>query len=51
MSDPTKSRVTLTTNLTQPGRHFGDAMLRWSDNSNPLGYHPVPVVSIRGAPG
>ena len=45
------SRVTLTTDLQTRGRHFGDAMLRWSDNSNPLGYHPVPVISIKGAEG
>ncbi|MEK6216551.1 MAG: succinylglutamate desuccinylase/aspartoacylase family protein, partial [Boseongicola sp.] len=45
------SRVTLTTDLTTTGRHFGDAMLRWSDNSNPLGYHPVPVISLKGGDG
>ncbi|MDU8944113.1 succinylglutamate desuccinylase/aspartoacylase family protein [Ovoidimarina sediminis] len=26
-------------------------MLRWSDNSVPLGYHPIPVTSLKGAPG
>ena len=51
MPDQSKSPVTLTTNLTEPGRYFGDAMLRWSDNSSPLGYHPVPVISLKGAPG
>jgi len=45
------SRVTLTTDLTTNGRHFGDAMLRWSDNSNPLGYHPVPIISLKGGDG
>ena len=45
------SRITLTTNLSAPGRHFGDAMLRWSDNANPLGYHPVPVISLKGGDG
>jgi len=45
------SRVTLTTDLTTSGRHFGDAMLRWSDNSNPLGYHPIPVISLKGGDG
>ena len=46
-----QSRVALTTDLDAPGRHFGDAMVRWSDNSNPLGYHPVPVISIKGGDG
>ncbi len=45
------SRVTLTTDLNAAGRHFGDAMLRWSDNDNPLGYHPIPVISLKGDPG
>lgn len=26
-------------------------MLRWSDNANPLGYHPIPVISIKGGAG
>ena len=38
----------ITTDLNSPGQHFGDAMLRWSDSTNPLGYHPVPVISVRG---
>ncbi|MBE1285220.1 MAG: succinylglutamate desuccinylase [Rhodobacteraceae bacterium] len=37
--------------LDLPGRHVGDLMLRWSDNSNPLGYHPIPVISLKGADG
>ncbi|MFP7673420.1 succinylglutamate desuccinylase/aspartoacylase family protein [Marivita sp. S0852] len=46
-----KSRIALTIDLDQPGTHFGDAMLRWSDNANPLGYHPIPVISINGGVG
>ncbi|MEM1429949.1 MAG: succinylglutamate desuccinylase/aspartoacylase family protein [Pseudomonadota bacterium] len=46
---PTALRIT--TDLNSPGRHFGDAMLRWSDNTNPLGYHPIPVVSLNGGTG
>lgn len=45
------SRISLTIDLSQPGRHVGDAMLRWSDNANPLGYHPIPVVSVKGFDG
>ncbi len=43
--------IAITTDLDSPGRHFGDAMLRWSDNTNPLGYHPIPVISLKGGPG
>ena len=45
------SRVSLTIDLDRSGTQAGDAMLRWSDNSTPLGYHPIPVVSIKGADG
>ena len=45
------SRIGLTIDLTRSGRHMGDAMLPWSDNSNPLGYHPIPVISIKGGEG
>jgi predicted deacylase len=46
-----KSRISLTIDVSAPGRQVGDAMLRWSDNSNPLGYHPIPVVSVKGTDG
>lgn len=45
------SRLHLTTDLDAPGRNIGDLMLRWSDNSVPLGYHPIPVISLRGQTG
>ena len=45
------SRLHLTTDLDAPGRNTGDLMLKWSDNSIPLGYHPIPVISLRGKPG
>ncbi|MFA3918459.1 succinylglutamate desuccinylase/aspartoacylase family protein [Ruegeria hyattellae] len=54
MSDtvPTRpSRIQLTLDLDAPGRNIGDLMLRWSDNTVPLGYHPIPVISLRGQPG
>jgi len=46
-----QSRLRLTIDLDQPGLLTGDLMLRWSDNANPLGYHPIPVISIKGAAG
>lgn len=45
------SRLTLTVDLDASGKHVGDLMLRWSDNTNPLGYHPIPVISLKGQPG
>lgn len=54
MTDPhatSNSRLHLTTDLDLPGRNTGDLMLKWSDNAVPLGYYPVPVISIRGQPG
>lgn len=47
----TPSRIALTFDLSRPGKQVGDAMLRWSDNGNPLGYHPIPVISVKGAEG
>lgn len=48
---PTPTRPHLTVDLDAPGKHVGDIMVRWSDNSNPLGYHPVPVISLKGGAG
>ena len=45
------SRLTLTLDLDAPGKEVGDLMLRWSDNTNPLGYHPIPVISLKGRAG
>jgi predicted deacylase len=52
MTGPARpSRVHLALDLDRPGRHVGDLMLRFSDNGNPLGYHPIPVISLKGGPG
>jgi predicted deacylase len=45
------SRLYLTTDLHAQGRNVGDLMLKWSDNAVPLGYYPIPVISLRGRPG
>jgi predicted deacylase len=45
------SRLSLAVDLSQPGRQIGDLMLRWSDNTNPLGYHPIPVISLKRGGG
>ncbi len=46
-----ESRLQLTIDLDEPGRSVGDLMVRWSDNTNPLGCHPIPVISIKGGDG
>ncbi len=45
------SRAVLTTDLNAPGRQVGDLLIPWSDNRNPLGRYPVPVITLSGAPG
>lgn len=45
------SSVTSTIDFDLDGRHVGDLRVKWSDNTVPLGYHPVPVVSIRNGDG
>ncbi|MCK0148876.1 succinylglutamate desuccinylase/aspartoacylase family protein [Marivita sp. S6314] len=45
------SRITVTFDLDLPGKHVGDARVPWSDNTNPLGYHPIPIISIKGGDG
>ncbi|WP_336509509.1 succinylglutamate desuccinylase/aspartoacylase family protein [Ruegeria lacuscaerulensis] len=41
----------MTIDLDLPGRQAGDVMLKWSDNDVPLGYYPIPIVSLRGSDG
>jgi predicted deacylase len=43
--------LSLTLDLDLLGRQVGDAMLKWSDNTNPLGYHPVPMISLKNGIG
>lgn len=40
-----ESSVTSTIDFNTDGKHVGDLRVSWSDNSVPLGYHPVPVGS------
>ena len=46
-----KSTITSSIDLAALGKHIGDLRVRWSDNSVPLGYHPVPIISIKSGPG
>ena len=45
------SRLRLTLDLQRAGRQTGDLLVPWSDNRNPLGRYPVPVITLAGAPG
>lgn len=47
----TKSSVTVTIDLTSQGQHVGDVQVKYSDNSVPLGVHPVPILSLRNGDG
>lgn len=45
------SDITSTIDLAAQGRHIGDLRVKWSDNTVPLGYHPVPIISIKNGDG
>ncbi|WP_298918540.1 succinylglutamate desuccinylase/aspartoacylase family protein [uncultured Roseobacter sp.] len=46
-----KSTVAPTIDLAAEGKQVGDLRVRWSDNSVPLGYHPVPIISLKNGAG
>ncbi|MCZ4312797.1 succinylglutamate desuccinylase/aspartoacylase family protein [Comamonadaceae bacterium G21597-S1] len=46
-----KSSVTPTIDLSTDGRQVGDLRVKWSDNAVPLGYHPVPIISLKRGAG
>ncbi|MEP1614135.1 MAG: succinylglutamate desuccinylase/aspartoacylase family protein [Roseobacter sp.] len=46
-----KSMISANIDLKAEGWHAGDLRVRWSDNTVPLGYHPVPIISIKNGPG
>ncbi|MEP2474167.1 MAG: succinylglutamate desuccinylase/aspartoacylase family protein [Paracoccaceae bacterium] len=46
-----KTAVSATIDLTADGKHIGDLRVAWSDNSVPLGYHPVPIISFKNGEG
>ena len=46
-----KTRIEVNICLQSPGKRAGDALLRWSDDANPLGVYPVPIACIIGKPG
>jgi len=46
-----KTAVSATIDLAADGKHVGDLRVAWSDNSVPLGYHPVPIISLKNGDG
>lgn len=49
--DLSASRLSCDLDFTTPGKRAGAFRLGWSDNANPLGHHPVPVMVAVGGPG
>lgn len=45
------TRITTDVDFDSPGRHVGDLRLKYSDNTTPLGYVPIPVGCLVGEPG
>lgn len=45
------SRIKLNIDLQKNGYQVGELMIPWSDNTIPLGYHPVPLINIRNGKG
>ena len=47
----TKTKLSCDIDLNAEGRQFGDLRLPWSDNSMPLGYHAIPIVTVANGAG
>jgi len=46
-----ESRIRCNIDLARAGRQIGDLQLRYSDNRQPLGFYPVPIVCIANGDG
>lgn len=49
--DWTLTRIHCPLDLSGPGKRAGHLQLPHSDNANPLGFYPIPIMVIVGAPG
>ena len=47
----TSSRVQISIDLAQRGRQIGDLKIKWSDNRNPIGHYPVPIICLADGEG
>ncbi len=45
------SRLQISIDLAQPGRQIGDLKLKWSDNRQPTGYYPIPIICLSNGDG
>ena len=45
------SRVQISIDLTQRGRQIGDLKIKWSDNRNPIGHYPIPIICLSNGEG
>jgi predicted deacylase len=45
------SRIKFSVDLELPGRQVGDLHLKWSDNRQPLGCYPVPIICLSNGEG
>ena len=45
------SRLQISIDLAQRGRQIGDLKLKWSDNRQPIGYYPIPIICLSSGEG
>jgi len=45
------SRIHISIDLEQQGRQVGDLLLKWSDNRQPLGHYPIPIICLAHGKG
>ncbi len=45
------SRIKSNIDLNKNGYQVGELMIPWSDNTTPLGYHPIPLINVRNGKG
>ena len=45
------TRISTDLDFERDGRQIGDLRLPFSDDSQPLGYHPIPVAVLRNGEG
>ena len=49
--DWNESRISCDIDLDKQGRQFGDLRLPFSDNHAPLGYYPIPIITLANGDG
>ena len=49
--DWSQTRISCDIDLSEQGRQFGDLRLPFSDNRAPLGYYPIPIITLANGEG